>query len=101
MDIETLEELLLGNTGLLISLRMGDGVQQVKVSQIIEVIDHLSEEWAESESIPKKAANLFVDLYAAAYSTLGLYSEEEMIRIEDAVDKIMDSVRKCWSDKTV
>ncbi|WP_261363806.1 hypothetical protein [Neobacillus rhizophilus] len=38
---------------------------------------------------------MFVDFYAAAYSSLGLYNEEVQIKIEDAVDKIMDTIRKC------
>jgi hypothetical protein len=95
MDVDTLENLILGDDGLLISLRLGYGLKSEKVSEIIDVLDHLSEEWAESEYIPKKAAGMFADFYLAAYGSLGLYNEEEGLKIEDAVDKIMDSIRKC------
>jgi hypothetical protein len=74
---------------------LGYGLQAEKVTQIIEVLDHLSKEWTESEYIPKKATGMFADFYVAAYSSLGLYNEEVGLKIEDAVDKIMDSIRKC------
>ncbi|MFC4801859.1 hypothetical protein ACFPA1_21235 [Neobacillus sp. GCM10023253] len=95
MNVDRLEELLLGDDGLLISLRLGYGLQSEKVVQIIEVLHYLSEEWSESDYIPKKAASMFADFYAAAYSSLGLYNEEVQIKIKDAVDKIMDAIRKC------
>lgn len=95
MNVDTLEDLLLGDDGLLIALRLGYGLNSEKVTRIIEVLDYLSEEWAESEYIPKKAAGMFADFYLAAYSSLGLYNEEVGLKIEDAVDKVMDSIRKC------
>ncbi|OCA90347.1 hypothetical protein A8F94_00120 [Bacillus sp. FJAT-27225] len=86
MDVDTLEELILGDNGLIIPLRLGYGLNSEKVSEIIKVLDHLSEEWAESEYIPKKAAEMFANFYVAAYSTLGLYNDEVGLKIEDAVD---------------
>lgn len=93
--LELFEELLLGDEGLLISLRLARGLSNEKVDKVCEVLDKLASDWENQDSIPKKAVDLFVDFYPAMESTCGLYEEDELIEIMNAVDKIMDRIRDC------
>lgn len=91
----TLEELLLLDEGILVSLRLGDGLNQDKVESICKVLEELSREWEQNDFIPKKAADLFVDFYPAMESACGLYTDEEQTIIMDAANKIMEFIREC------
>jgi len=90
-----LEELLLNDEGLLISLRLGNGLNMEKIDLICGILKELSDEWKKDDVIPKKAANLFVDFYQAIESSCGLYNDEKQIQIMNAADKIMDLIREC------
>lgn len=93
--VETLEKLMIGEEGLLIKLRLGEGLQKSKVQEICQVLTFLRDDWFEKDVIPKRAAELFVDFYAAMESSVGLYSEEKEKEIMDAADQIMDLIRQC------
>ncbi|AEV68911.1 hypothetical protein [Acetivibrio clariflavus] len=90
-----LEELLLSDNGLLVSLRLGDGLKQDKVEMICKLLEELAKDWASIDCIPKKAVDLFIDFYPAMESSCGLYNEEEQVLIMDVADKIMDLIREC------
>jgi hypothetical protein len=94
-NIKKLEELLLGDAGLLIALRLGNGLNIRKADEIIKILETLSNEWADKDYIPKKAAELFIDFYPAMESACGLYSDNESINIMDVADKIVDLIRDC------
>lgn len=94
-DLEFLEQLLIGEDGMLLSLRMGDGLQEKKVQQVIDVLGKLSKEWSGSECIPKKAVDLFIDIFPVMQSSCDWYSEAEVIKIMDAADQIVNSIRDC------
>lgn len=93
--LEKLEELLLSEDGLLVSLRLGNGLDQEKVENICCVLNELQVEWEDCDYIPKKAADIFIDFYPAMESSCGLYSEDESDKIIDSADKIMDLIRDC------
>lgn len=95
--LELLDELLLGEDGLLISLRLGDGLNKEKVDKVCDVLNKLAGDWADENSIPKKAVDLFVDFYPAMESSCGLYNEHEALEIMNAADRIMDRIRDCIS----
>jgi len=94
-NIEKLEELFLGDDGLLISLRLGNGLNMKKVDEIIKILKVLSKEWANQNYIPKRAAEIFIDFYPAMESVCGLYSDDESTNIMDVADKILDLIRDC------
>jgi hypothetical protein len=94
--VDLLEELLLSDSGLIISLRMGDGLNVSLVDEICMLLDKLKVEWEKKDSIPKKAVDLFVDFYPAMESCEGLYNEKEFTEILDAADKIMNYIRACY-----
>lgn len=93
--LDNFEQLLIGDDGLLVSLRMGEGLQKEKVQQIICVLGKLSKEWESSDCIPKKAVDLFIDIFPVIQSSCSWYSDEEAEDIMDAADRIIDSIRNC------
>lgn len=94
-NLDILEEELLGDDGLIISLRFAKGLDEDKVLNICSTLKKLSKEWEKMDSIPKKAADLFIDFYPTVEAACELYDEEVKIRIMDSVDKIMDLMRDC------
>ncbi|MBN1051974.1 hypothetical protein DV092_07855 [Clostridium botulinum] len=94
-DLDSFEDLLLGDDGLLTSLRLGYGLKQDKVEKLCDILKKLAEEWREERSVPKKAVDIFIDFYPTIESVCNLYSENEAIIIMDAGDKIMDLIREC------
>ncbi len=93
--VMTLEKLLLSEDGILVLLRLGDGLNIDKVDSICKLLKELSIDWEQCDFIPRKAVDLFVDFYPAMESVCSLYSEEEQTIIMDAADKIMDLIREC------
>jgi len=96
--IDLLEDLLLGEDGLLVSLRQGDGLDTEKVDKICNLLECMENKWKDSRLIPKKAAELFVDLCPVMESSCGLYDENEVLEIMDAADRIMVRIRGCLSN---
>lgn len=93
--IDLLEKLLLEDDGLLISLRMGDGLDKGKADQVCKVLIDISKEWEGLDDVPKKAVGLFIDLYPAMQSSCESYSEEEAMEIMDYADRIVSLVKTC------
>lgn len=94
-NLELLEELLIGNDGLLISLRMAEGLNKEKAEQIYKVLADLAVDWKDQNYIPKKAVDLFIDIYPVMLNQSDYYSEEKAIEILDCMDKIIDLIRRC------
>jgi hypothetical protein len=93
--IDMLEELLVGDEGLLISLRFGDGLNKNKLEKVFNLLEEFAEEWSDEHCIPKKAVDLFIDIYPSMEATCELYDEKEEIEIMNAADKILDLIRDC------
>ncbi|WP_066308949.1 hypothetical protein [Bacillus sp. FJAT-29814] len=97
-NLDLLEELLLGDDGLLIKIRSADGLDKEKAEQIYKVLTDLALEWKDRDSIPKKAADLFIDIYPAMLNQSDYYSEEKAIEIMDCCDKMLDLIRRCITE---
>lgn len=93
--IELFEKLLLSEEGLLIKLRLGKGLDRVKYDSICYLLEELAAEWKGIDTIPKKAAELFVDLYPAMDATSYQYKNDEAIIIKEAADKLISLIRDC------
>lgn len=93
--IEELKELFLSGDGLLVLLRLGDGLDKSKFDRICCILKDLKEEWKNSDYIPKMAVDIFIDFYPAIESSYGLYNDEEMEEIIEAADIIMELIRDC------
>lgn len=96
--VDMLEKLLLDDDGLLISLRMADGLNKDKAEQVYKVLIELAEEWKGQDAIPKKAVDLFIDIYPVMLGQSDYYGEKEAIEIMDCCLKIMDLIRECITE---
>jgi len=76
-----------------VPLRMGEGLKKEAFEELCAVLGEARAEWAGLPVVPKRAANLFVDLPSAVESCSYLYPGEEAERVKVAADTIADLVR--------
>ncbi|WP_239617283.1 hypothetical protein [Cohnella mopanensis] len=79
---------ILGEDSILVSLRMGDGLNEQHYSQLIEAMKLLTKEYKDKSEVPKKLALCFVDISNFFYFNEGIYSSEVQDRLENAVHEI-------------
>jgi hypothetical protein len=94
-NLDKLYQLLYADDGLLILLRLGEGLDLKKAEQIHDVLQKLSDEWRDKDSIPKQAVDIFIDFYPAMESAANHYSDIEAQKIIEVADKTMDLIRDC------
>lgn len=93
--LDELIDLVLGDEGFLIKLRLGYGFDNRKFEKIKVVLKELAIEWEKESAIPKKACDVFVDFCPAIEGVLNLYDESERYVIMEAEDDIMALIRDC------
>jgi hypothetical protein len=93
--LDKLNDLLYSDDGLLISLRMGDGLNKEKFSEVCEILKELATEWAGKDEISKYGAHLLFELYPALIGGSGFYGKEEQVQIEDATNQIYNLIVNC------
>ncbi|MGG1516940.1 hypothetical protein ABE504_16145 [Paenibacillus oryzisoli] len=94
--VKNLGDLLLHeDDGLLIKLRMGDGLDRSRVDEICAVLGQLAIEWKNDDKISREAVDYFIHIDPVMNATLSLYSEKQQEEILYALDTIMNSVRHC------
>ena len=72
---------------------MGDGLNEEKYNLTCEIIKEITLEWKNKDVVPKKAAELFVDLYPSMISFTEWHNEEEVERITQAAVNISELIR--------
>ena len=94
MNIETalknLNELLVGESSIPVDLNNRSiGIDESKVSKLMDTLDFLIEYYSDKDEIPKSLAFAFVDISKAFERCLPLYSEVEQDRIFDLKEDIV------------
>lgn len=90
--IEFLNDLIIGEDGLLVNLRMGSGFDEFKYNLICDTISELTSMLKNSTNIPKSLAVIIVDLYYSIKQNSDLYNEEEEEKILYAAAKINELI---------
>ncbi|BFT72355.1 hypothetical protein [Paenibacillus sp. P36] len=94
--VKYLGDLLLHrDDGLLIKLRMGNGLDKSKVDEICAVLTQLAIEWENDDKISKEAVEYFIHIDPVMNATLSRYSEKQQAEILIALETIMNKVRHC------
>lgn len=88
--IDELCELIQGEEGLLVELRMELMFNDQKYQRIVELLNLLIGEWRKVDAIPKKAMLAIVDLMTVLVGNNRYLSEEESLKVEDASIEIYD-----------
>lgn len=85
---------------LLVSLRLGRGVDQDEADALANALREYAEAWKTSDMIPKSAVNLFVDLAPGIESCRHLYRRDESESIGRLSDEVADLIRRCVAVST-
>lgn len=85
--------LLRAAEGFLVPLRAGDGFNQSSFEELCRTLKELARLLESSDSIPKRVANVLVDLWPGVQTCSYLYSGEEAKQIMKAADTLGDLTR--------
>lgn len=100
--IEQLKCLLIGSQkndeGFEVLLRLGKGIDEVKINKACNILEELQKLWESDDCIPKSFMELFLDFQTGCESSLGLYNEDVQIEIEDNIEMVLDIVRQIVGD---
>lgn len=82
--LDTVTELLLGETSIPVQLRMHEGLDQASFDRLVVATEYLIETYRDQDAVPKSLALAFVDISNHFFYPEGTYPEGELERIEDA-----------------
>jgi hypothetical protein len=80
---------------LLTSLRRERGVEDADADRLRNALHVAAAAWSTSEVIPKKAANLFVDLASGTEACSDAHAPADPRRIKELADEVADLIRAC------
>lgn len=92
-DTKLLEDLVSTYEKFSVPLRMMDGLDEEQFNKFCELLSLCAASWKEADSIPKIAADIFIDAYPAMTAYSHLYDEDEMQYIDQCADKMNDLIR--------
>jgi len=91
-DIQKTAEIVLS------ALRRGEGLNRTGLEELRSALIHAAEAWRDIPSIPKSAANLFIDLGSGIESCRYLYPGSEGDEIAKVAEEISALIRECVSE---
>lgn len=98
-NVQSLENLLYGDkSGFEIALRMGQGIDEKKFTEICDILVALKDKWSESAYVPKEFMHIFLEFRESCENSLALYDEDKQIEILQQIDKILDLVNEIIRD---
>ncbi|WP_043265911.1 hypothetical protein [Streptomyces sp. CT34] len=78
-----------------VSLRMRRGFDEMAFNQLKTALAQCAESWASSDTIPRLAANILVDIFPATEGNSPLYSGPEAEKITEAAYELQELVTEC------
>ncbi|RDW15014.1 hypothetical protein [Oceanobacillus chungangensis] len=84
-------------TALLVELRMGKGLDREQYETFISAFSELAGQWEKESSIPSRAVQPIMEIYADLYQFSLNYSDEEAERIREAAQQINKLREQCLS----
>ena len=78
-----------------IPVREGEGLDDGLLESLKSALQSFADSWASSDSIPRLAANILVDIFPATESNASLYDETEAERITQAAYELHELVGEC------
>ncbi|ROU05445.1 hypothetical protein [Lysobacter enzymogenes] len=79
-------------------VRQKDGLDEALHEELIELLGRIKAEWAGQERIPKRLADVFLDMWGALTSCADSYDEDARRTIYVAADHLVFHAREiCWS----
>lgn len=81
-------------SGFLLDLVMGRGVNNEALARVREAFDTLQQVWANRDCVPKAILVHLIDARSAVLSSWGLYPAFQP-ELEELADEMMERVRRC------
>jgi hypothetical protein len=92
-----MQKLIESETELLVELRMGNGLDKEQYGKFINAFTELAGLWEKENSLPNKAVQPIMEIYAELCQFSFNYSDEESKRIRDAAQQINILREQCLS----
>lgn len=77
------------------ALRTMKGFNEEAYSFLKQAIGACSDSWADLDSIPRLAVNIFVDVFAATEANAGMYEGKSAERVMEAAYELHDLIGEC------
>src|SRR6266550_7679990 len=100
MQDSTVSDLLVAAEEFSSPLRAGVGFDENAFQHLCDVLGDLARQWSDSDSIPKLAANVLVDLWPGVQNCSYLYEGDEANRIMKAADMIATLTREIVTNQS-
>ncbi len=94
--VDKFYELIVGNDGLILTLRCDNRFDEEKYVEIKNILKILVSDWKEKKEISKKAFLAIVELTECLVGGSRFLSEDKAIRVEDASIEIKDIINTLY-----
>lgn len=78
-----------------VGLRMREGVSEAAFQRLSSVLRSCAYSWEGLAEIPRRAANVLVDIFPATESSADLYDGEERDRIQEMAFQLHELIQEC------
>ena len=92
---DLIEELAAAAEGLLVSLRLNEGIPDEKLNRLVSALSQAGEQWRGSQDVPKRLAAILLEIYPAVEAASHLYEDEEAESIQQAAAEIFEEAIRC------
>ncbi len=94
--IELVQQLESASGDILGSLRMLEGLDKQRFTDLIGVVDRCAKQFEDRKELPKEIGGIFFDIYPAIVSASYLYPKEITAQIQEAAEKLADHIRSVF-----
>lgn len=92
---ECVAELVAAASEFVVGLRMRDGVSEDAFQRLSSALRSCASSWEGIDEIPRRAANVLVDIFPATESSAHLYDGEERNRIQEMALELHELIQEC------
>jgi hypothetical protein len=87
--------LLVAADQFIVPLRMGEGIDEVAYDRLCGALHRCADAWRGRDAVPKRAANVLVDLYPAVEAGSYMYGDDYLPTVLMAAEEIGHLARSC------
>lgn len=92
---ELVAELIAAAREFVVGLRMREGVSEAAFQRLSSALRTCASSWEGLAEIPRRAANVLVDIFPATESSADLYDGEERNRIQEMAFELHELIQEC------
>ena len=96
LAIAIVEARLLGQHSIPVRIRTRDEVTEAEIAELLAAVDFLIVHYRDQDTVPKRLAAAFVDIYNGFVQAGGQMSEEQAQRLEDVAIALQDKAYRLF-----